>query len=272
MLIMRIKVVLAVAAVFALFGSGKAFAQGDIGGGVLGPQQESGFLIGPVGGINLIAYNSNAFPIINSEPTCFTAQNGSGVAPWGGLTAEFPLGSLMHNFIVAEILYDSRSAAFTANNGSIVTRPTKLNGVEAEGSVTTKLTADLNYLLMNLAFKYNFTEGPSPVGPGLQVGPSVGIRLASKFNKTVTVTASSGSSSNPSASQTVTETSDVTSAQSIRIGIRAQFTYDIPFSQSWIATPTVGYDFPFSKVDTDRSWRAQGAYGGLAFRYFWKLF
>ncbi len=269
---MRIKVVFAVAAIFALLSTGKVFAQGDIGGGVLGPQSESGFLIGPVGGINLIAYNSNAFPIINSEPTCFTAQNGSGVAPWGGLTAEFPLGSLMHNFIVAEVLYDSRSAAFTADNGSIATRPTKLNGVEADGTVTTKLTADLSYLLMNVAFKYNFTEGPAPVGPGLQVGPSVGIKLATRLNKTVTVTASSGNSSAPTASQTVTETDNLTNASAIRIGLRAQFTYDIPFSQSWIATPTVGYDFPFTKVDADRSWRAQGAYGGLALRYFWKLF
>jgi len=269
---MRIKVVIAVVAVFALLGASKALAQGNIEGGVLGPQTETGFLIGPVGGINIIAYNSNAFPIINSEPTCFTAQNGSGIAPWGGITAEFPLGALMHNFLIAEVLYDSRSASFTADNGSIVSRPTKLNGVEAPGTVTTKLTADLNYLLINLAYKYNFTEGPSPVGPGIQVGPSVGLKMGAKLNKTVTVTASSGNSNAPSASQTVTESTDVTDAQSVRIGIRAQFTYDIPFSQSWIATPTVGYDFPVTKVDNTRSWRAQGAYAGLAFRYFWKLF
>jgi len=269
------KIVLSAVAVLALcstFGIGNALAQGELGGGVIGPGQESGFLIGPVGGINLVAYNSNAFPIINSEPSCFTAQNGSGVAPWGGITAEIPLGSLMHNFIVAEVLYDSKSSAFTADNGSVVTRPTKLNGVQSDGSVTTKLTADLNYLLINLAFKYNFTEGPSPVGPGLQVGPSVGLKLGAKLNKTVTVTASSGNANAPTASQTVTQPTDVTDAQSVRVGIRAQFTYDIPFSQSWIATPTVGYDFPFTKVDNSRSWRAQSAFGGLAFRYFLKAF
>lgn len=49
--------------------------------GVLTPQVQAGFLVGPVGGINLVAYNSSAFPVLNEEPSCFQAQNGSGVAP-----------------------------------------------------------------------------------------------------------------------------------------------------------------------------------------------
>ena len=155
---MRSTFFLAVAVVMILGAMTADRLLAQVNGGVLGPGQESGFLIGPVGGINLVAYNSNAFPIINSEPTCFTAQNGSGAAPWAGLTAEIPLGSLMQNFIVIEALYNSQSSAFTANNGSVVTRPTKLNGVEdPNSSVTTKLTANLNYFLVNLAFKYNFT-------------------------------------------------------------------------------------------------------------------
>ena len=264
--------VAALALIVSFSGIVGARAQGDISSGVLGPGQESGFLLGPVGGINLVAYNSNSFPIINSEPSCFTAQNGSGVAPWGGFTVEFPLGLQMQNFIVGEVLYDSKSSQFTADNGSVVTRPTKLNGVEAPGKVTTKLTADLNYLLINLAFKYNFVEGPTPVGPGIQVGPSIGMKIGAKLNKTVTVEASSGDPAAPNGSQTVTAPTDVTDAQSIRIALRAQFTYDIPFTQAWVATPTVGYDFPVTKVDGSRSWRASSAFAGLAFRYFWKAF
>jgi hypothetical protein len=270
---MRSTFFLAVAVVMILGAMTADRLLAQVNGGVLGPGQESGFLIGPVGGINLVAYNSNAFPIINSEPTCFTAQNGSGAAPWAGLTAEIPLGSLMQNFIVIEALYNSQSSAFTANNGSVVTRPTKLNGVEdPNSSVTTKLTANLNYFLVNLAFKYNFTEGPSPVGPGIQLGPSVGFKAGATLNKTVTVTASSGNSNNVEQSQTVTDPATVTDARGIRIALRGQFTYDIPFSQSWIATPTIGYDYPLTKVDQTRSWNAQAAYGGIAIRYFWRAF
>ena len=270
---MRSKLFLTAAVALFVGSMGVGGAQAQIGGGVLGPSAESGFLIGPIGGINLVAYSSNAFPIINSEPTCFTAQNGSGVAPWGGLTAEIPLGSLMQNFIVVEALYNSVSSPFTAQNGSVVTRPTKLNGVEdLNSSVSTKLTADLNYLLVNLAFKYNFTEGPVPVGPGLQLGPSIGINTGAKLNKTVTVNASSGDQSAPDKSQTVTSPQTVTDASAIRIALRGQFTYDIPFSQSWIATPTIGYDLPVTKVESARSWSASAAFGGIAVRYFWRAF
>jgi len=244
-------------------------------GGVLTPEEEVGWLIGPVGGLNLVAYSSNSFPILNSEPTCFTAKNGSGAAPWGGITAEIPLGPLMNNFIVAEVIYDSKSAKFTAENGSDATRPTKFNGHIENGSVNTSLTADLAYAVANIMFKYNFTEGPAPVGPGIQVGPSVGFRMASKLNKTVTVSSTAtnvtpGGLHDGLASQTVTTPTEVENPQSIRIALRAQGTYDLAFSQKWIATPTIGYDFPITKVDSDRGWSAQSLFAGVAIRYFLK--
>ena len=238
-------------------------------GNVLNPIVQTGFLIGPIGGINLVAYNTDAFPILNSEASCFTAQNGSDIAPWGGLTFEYPLGNSteLQNFIVVEALYDSKSSKFTSQNGSTTT-PTKKNNVEADGSVTTSLDAQLAYLLINLDYKYNFTPGPSPVGPGFQVGPSIGIRMTSTLNKTVTVSASSGDPNNPVATATVTSPSAVPSASGIRLSLRAGVTYDIPFTQEWIATPTVGYDFPITKVNTTYNWRASAVFAGIAFRYF----
>lgn len=241
---------------------------------ILLPTQSTGFLLGPVAGINLVAYNSNSFPIINSEKDCFTAKNGSGIAPWGGFTLEFPLGdaNTLQNFIVGEVIYDSKSSKFSAENGSKRETPTKMNGFEAPGSVTTSLDAQLSYLLLNLAYKYNFTPAPTPIGPGLQVGPSVGIKMAAKLNKTVTVEAiSPTATANGQTSQaTVTAASEVTDAQSLRIALRAQFTYDIPFTPVWVATPTIGYDFPVTKVDNSRSWTAQSVFGGIVFRYFLK--
>jgi hypothetical protein len=244
------------------------------GGGVLSPQVQTGFLIGPIGGINLVAYNTGTFPILNSEPTCFQAQNGSDIAPWGGLSLELPLGNAqeLQNFIVAEVIYDSKSSKFTSLSGAAVSTPTKLNGfVGDNSSVNTSIAARLSYLVVNLAYKYNFTPGPTPVGPGLQVGPSVGIKMGATFDKTVTVTAISptATANNDMATATVTSSTAVDGASGIRLALRAQATYDIPFTQEWIATPTVGYDFPITKVDnTSRDWHASSVFGGITFRYY----
>ncbi len=236
-------------------------------GDVLNPSEGTGWLIGPVGGINLVSYKTNSFAILNSEPTCFQAQNGSDVAPFFGLSAEFPLSSTMQNFIIVEALYDSKSSKFTATNASRVDIPTKLNGNVQNGNITTSQTASLNYLLINGGYKYNFTEGPSPVGPGIQLCVSVGLKLTSSLNKTVTVSAADAGSGLQSSTQT--NSVPDAGASSIRFAVRGQFTYDIPLSPTWIATPMVGYDFPFTKVDnTDKSWTASSAYAGIALRYF----
>ena len=251
----------------ALFLSGGALFAQSSNGDVLAPSEGNGWLIGPVGGINLVSYKTNSFAILNSEPTCFTAQNGSDVAPFFGLTAEFPLSATMQNFIIVEALYDSKSSKFTATNNSRVDIPTKLNGNVQLGNITTSQTASLAYLLVNAGYKYNFTEGPSPVGPGIQLCISVGLKLTSNLNKTVTVSAADSGTNLQSSTQT--NSVAVNGAQSIRIGLRGQFTYDIPLSPAWIATPTVGYDFPFTKVDnSDKSWTASSAYAGIAIRYF----
>jgi hypothetical protein len=244
---------------------------------VITPTVQTGFLIGPVGGINLVAYSTDLFPILNSEPNCFKAQNGSDVAPWGGISFEYPLGNAneLQNFIVAEVLFDSKSSKFNADQGNTVTTPTKKNGVYQDGSVNTSLDANLAYLDIFVGYKYNFTPGPSPVGPGIQVGPTVGMKMSANFNKTVTVTASSGNASNPVATASVTQTTAVTGlgdnsaqAASIRLALRAGVTYDIPFSQEWIGTPIVGYDLPITKVEETRNWRASSLFGGMAFRYY----
>jgi hypothetical protein len=242
--------------------------------GVLTPQVQAGFLVGPVGGINLVAYNSSEFPVLNEEPSCFQAQNGSGVAPWGGISLEFPLGNAneMQSFIVGEVIYNSQSSDFTSINGAQAATPTKLNGhVDDNSFVTTALSAQLSYLTIDLAYKFNFTPGPSPIGPGIQVGPSVGIKTSSNFTKTVTVSAISptATADNQALVQTVSPQTAIDGASALRIALRAQFTYDIGFSPDWIATPTVGYDFPVTKVDnTDRDWRSSAVFAGLYFRYF----
>jgi len=110
------------------------------------------------------------------------------------------------------------------------------------------------------------------------------MKMSAKFDKTVTVTASSGNASSPTATASVTQTVDVAGykidavtgqggttadqAAAIRLALRAAATYDIPFSQDWIGTPIVGYDFPITKVENTRNWRASSLFGGIAFRYY----
>lgn len=246
------------------------------GGNIIKPEVQTGFLVGPIGGINLVAYNSSAFPILNLEPTCFQAENGSDVAAWGGISFEFPMGNPneLQNFIVGEVLYNSFSSKFSnAANESAPSIPTKVNGVEAPGSVTTALTASLAYLEVNLAYKYNFTPGPSPVGPGIQVGPVVGIKMTANYNKTVTVTAVStapGATTGDQMTEAVSATTADDNAGGLRVALRAAATYDISFSNEWIATPIVGYDFPITKVDPTNNWRSSALFAGIAFRYFIK--
>lgn len=253
---------LAISAV--LFSANSVFAQvGD----VLNPSEGTGFLIGPIGGINLVSYKTDEFAVLSSEPDCFKAQNGSDIAPFFGLTAEFPLTQNMQDFIIVEALYDSKSSKFTTTNNSRVDIPTKVNGNVQTGNVTTTETATLTYLLLNAGYKYNFTQSSSPVGPGIQLCASFGLKLASNLNKTVHVEAAAVTMGDKAMSDE-TKASPVEGAQGIRIGVRGQFTYDIPLSPAWIATPTIGYDFPFTKVDNQKNWTASAAYGGIAIRYF----
>lgn len=262
----------AASAVGLLLMTNTASAQEE--GDVIDPVQTSGWLIGPIAGMNLVSYSTDAFPMIQEEANCFMAQNGSGVAPFFGLTAAFPLSSTYQNFIVGEVIYDSRQGKFTAENEAAQRREiiTKKNGVEAPGSVETQASADLSYLLFNLAYKYNFTEGPSPVGPGIQIGPSIGMKMSSSITKDVTVRASSGDASPAPAQKTdaTSVTDDVVGAEGIRIALRAMATYDLPVTTLWVATPTIGYDLPITKVDKSRNWSASGLFGGIAFRYLMK--
>jgi hypothetical protein len=270
-LIMRNRLFLLLSAFVVL-----AVATGASAQNIIHPEVQTGFLVGPIGGINLVAYNTNAFDVLNSEPGCFTAQNGSDVAAWGGVSFEFPMGNPneLQNFIIGEVLYDSKSSKFgVGSNNSAANIPTKLNGyVDVNSSVTTSESASLSYLEVDLAYKYNFTPGPAPVGPGIEVGPVVGIKMTSTLNKTITASAinPNATGDNQPLDQTVTASTTDANAAGLRIALRAAATYDISFSNEWIATPTVGYDFPITKVDPNYNWRASALFAGVAFRYFIK--
>lgn len=273
---MRNRLILLLSAFAAMVAiSTQGFAQGNI----IKPEVQTGFLVGPIGGINLVAYNTDVIPVLNLEPTCFNVHNGSDIAAWGGVSVEFPMGNPneLQSFIIGEVLYDSKSSKFTNGTNAAAAIPTKLNGYYySNSSVQTSETATLAYFEVNLAYKYNFTPGPSPVGPGIQAGPVIGINATAKYNKTVTVTSVSpnATANEQSVVQSVTNSTNVNSngdnLQTLRIALRAAATYDLSFSNEWIATPIVGYDFPITKVESNYNWRASALFAGIAFRYFIK--
>jgi hypothetical protein len=227
----------------------------------MSPVQEKFIWIGLEGGINFVHFSSATFAIENSDPTTLTAQNGSGKAPFFGASYEIPIDFVNHNFIVLEVLYDSKSAAFTTSGSQNV--PIKINGNVGNGNISGDLNASLSYLTFTLGYKYNFIEAPRPVGPGFQISANIGYALTSTLNKAITFTNKSSDGSVNSQTETISEAID--GLHSLRIGLRAKISYDIPINETAILSPVFGYDLPFTKVDnTNRSWTASSLFLGIA--------
>ena len=204
------------------------------------------FLIGPIGGFNIISYNTNVFPTLSSEPSNFIAQDGSGIASFFGISSEIPLSSDMHDFLVLEASYDSKSSGFVTYNGPF-------------SDTSTALSASLKYILVNIGFKYNIMAGVAPTGIGVQLCASAGFLTSGYFNRMLTIAPSTN---------VVTNQVPIDGANSIRFAIRGELTYDILLTSLFVLTPSVGYDNPFTKVDnTDRNWMAFSLYGAIALRY-----
>ncbi|MBS1904151.1 MAG: hypothetical protein JSS75_10635 [Bacteroidetes bacterium] len=252
-------------ALVLLLAAGLVHAQGEQGSGgdVLMPTEVGGWLIGPIGGVNLVTYSTDQFPLLGLEPTCFLAQNGSDIAPFVGVSALLPLNAeTMQNFIMAEVIFDSKSSKFTAINNGSTQVLTKYNGVTKLGYVNTSASANLTYMTLNLGYKYNFTPAPTPVGPSIQAVLSTGIKMTSSITRTVEVSAAVGTSN-------VASKTDVLDPSSIRLALRAMFAYDIPITETWVASPTVGYDLALTKVNSNAipgNWKANSAFAGVAVR------
>ena len=206
------------------------------------------FLIGPIGGYNDVAYNTDLFPILNSEPSYYEVENGTGQRFFFGLSFNLPLDTGLHNFFVFEALYDSKSGDFG-----------NLTSTRAGSDPSYYLSSSLSYLLINVGYKFNFWSGQMPKGLGVQLCLSAGIKTSSIFDMTIKITGASPTS--------YIYPSSVTSASALRIALRPELTYDIPFATRWLLTPSIGYDAPLTKVDAAENWWANSLYGAIALRY-----
>jgi hypothetical protein len=202
--------------------------------------------IGAVGGLNFVNYNSDAFPVLASNLAAVRAQNGSGTALYYGLSLQLPVTPSESNSIVLELLYDSKSAQFKT--------------IQESDSVSSTLSSRLSYLTFNLAYKYNFTEGPMPVGPAIQIGIAIGLTVQKYFDRTI-------SPEEFAIREKPVRQDVIDAAQGIRLALRPELIYDIPLSYSWIVSPRVGYDFPITKVDATRNWHASAIIAGASLHY-----
>jgi hypothetical protein len=213
--------------------------------------QSPGILIGPVGGINLVSYNTSEFGVLPSDPTSWAVQNGSGVDGFYGLSCLFPVSEWTNqNFIVLEGLYDSKSATFSTI-----------------GYFPGTVSAQLDYYLVNVGFKHNFIESPVPKGFGLQVCASIGFKHWANFKKTFNASTVGDTVENPFGEST--DISSATDAAALRIAIRAEATCDIPLysNPGIVLTPAIGYDAPLTQVDPDNNWTASSLYFSLSLRF-----
>jgi hypothetical protein len=222
--------------------------------------QSSGpsFFIGPIVGYNGVAYTTGAFGPPNSLPGFENIENGAGGTQFVGVSALIPFFNGYQNFFVVEVIYDSKSAAFTTVSGTSFSP-----GILSFGSYS----ATLDYFLLNLGIKHNFfQDSATPSGLGIQICASLGKIIASRFTTVINDTENINARFGPV--QNGTSVSNIDGINAFRLAIRFDLTYDIPLFTRMILTPSVGYDAPLTKVDnTDRDWTARSLYGAIALRY-----
>ncbi|MEP7233961.1 MAG: hypothetical protein ABI778_01575 [Ignavibacteriota bacterium] len=214
--------------------------------------------IGPTASINYNLYRTVPFAYPNFDPPVIVVQNGKGIAPTFGIVVERLLGYSNTSAIVFEAAYDSKSASF--NSGSAKNVAIKSFPGPGSYDVATELSAELSYLRLNIGYKINFHEAPSPSGPAAQLSLYIGLPLTSKILESVTLTSTDDRSDYISTTRT-----EIPNVEIIRLGIDGRFIWDIPLSPNVAFSPFVGMDYAFTKVDqSDKSWRAFSPYAGVA--------
>ena len=200
------------------------------------------FLIGAIGGYELVAYNTNAFPVLNSRPWWIMADNGQGSGFYAGLSAEHNLIIPKNLYYLVEFEFDSKPANFSFVN-------------RAPGDTEVALWTELSYYNVNLGLKYSAADS-LPHGLGIELCVSIGIlNTADLWNS---ISTSSG----------VTETEErIVDAQRLRFALRPELTYDFPLDENWVVTASLGDDVPLSQVDPALNWRASALFAGAAVRY-----
>jgi hypothetical protein len=214
------------------------------------------WLIGALGGYNLIAYNTDEFSIPGTEPGFRNAQNASGHDWLSGGALEIPLDRSMENFIVFEVSYDGKDADFGLDSW--------LPASSGNFDTAYALSGQLTYYVFNIGYKFNFFSGSVPTGIGVQLCASVGYIFQKNFNRTMYIYTTNNLDV---PINKVSELYPIPSVASFRLALRPELTYDIPIRSQWLLTPSIGYDAPITKVDPSLNWTANSLYFGLAVQY-----
>ena len=226
-------------------------------------------LLGVMGGYNLVSYRTDAFPTLDLEPTDFMAQNGRGKDIFWGVSYEDPLTSDMHHFLILKLGYNEMSGDFSivGDKNAVRFSGSNIDGTPDTGYIVgTGLQAHLSYLNLNVGYKFNLKADSIPDGLGIQLCFEFGLKMGQTFIKSVTASFSS-----PDTTQTIIADAAIGSASALRLALRPEITYDIPFlNNRFVLTPFVGFDAPLTQVDQAENWTASAWFGGIYLRYaFW---
>jgi hypothetical protein len=218
-----------------------------------------GFGIGVIGGVNLVAYDTRPFPMIDTLPEYFVAINGSGSTHILGVSCELPISLSHRSSVIIDLLTDSKSSRITAIAGArMISNERRITNVS--------MSTDLDYLMISASFKYALLTGDMPNGPAIQLSAGAGFVTSGHFDKIVDY-GWRDSATGMEHHETEKFSEPISGIHSIRVDWRAGFIYDIPISDKLIITPQVSMNYPFTEVDRSRSWRAKSLMLGLAIRY-----
>jgi len=189
-----------------------------------------GFYIGPIAGVNFVAHNTSEFPAIDSMPSYFIVQNGQGSAPFLGISCDFPLSANHRSSLVADVLFDSKSAKMTSIGG--------YRGIQNFRQVSSAWGPELvlNYLMVSAGVKYGLLSGDVPQGPAIQLSASVGFVTSSRFNKIANydwIDSSTGIEH----FETDRFLEPIPGLRSLRASWRWSIVYDIPLNNEIFITP-----------------------------------
>ncbi|MDP4244048.1 MAG: hypothetical protein Q8921_15095 [Bacteroidota bacterium] len=217
--------------------------------------QKLGFLIGAVGEIDAVSYQTDPFSVVSPLPYSI-AENGYGTGTSLGFNIEFPLSENHQHFLIIETLLDSKPADFVD-----ISAPRRIPDTTAADEILGGYeSASLEYLLLDLGYKFNFLKAvQAPDGFAIQLCMSVGMNVQAEYTKTIT----HYSTALGYRQQNVVE--PVEGLRSMRFALRPEMLYDIPLTATIILTPEAGMDIPLTKVTNSPSWLARSSFAGLAF-------
>ena len=215
------------------------------------------------GGVVYTLYDAS-FTSTGDIVDCGQLTNGTGWNPAIAATMEFPIASSLA--IGVGIGYAGRSGLFSREN-SYPTRDS--SGVE--GTLTSELTLDatMTYLEVQPDLRWGLIGDFHKRSLGLIFGPRIGLPLTNEFKQSETVTGPDGATFIVDGALTQQRTvaeGKLTTRSPVMIGLSAGIESLIPVSERVSIVPQLSFDYFFTDMVIDGSWKNYGVRAEIGIR------